>query len=64
MAYIIKHVTLDPGDLSKADIKENWLSLEHGFRILSAYTLSNGQRVWLITEANRASTTILLPEEY
>ena len=65
MAYLLKHLTLDPGDLDAADIKENQLSLERGFRILSAYTLSDGKtRIWIITEADRSSTTILLPEEY
>lgn len=63
-AYLIKHVTLDPGDLSKPDIAENWLSLREGFRILSAYTLSNGVKIWVITEADRSSTCLLLPDEY
>ena len=36
MAYLIKHVTLDPGDLDAHDIAENRLSLKEGFRILSA----------------------------
>jgi len=40
------------------------MSLEHGWRILSAYRTSNGTRFWIITEADRSSTTILLPEEY
>jgi len=38
--------------------------LEQGHRILSAYTLNMGIRVWIITEADRSSTTILLPAEY
>ena len=57
-------MTLDPGDLSKADIAENWLSLREGFRILSAYTLSDGTKIWIITEADRSSTCVLLPEDY
>jgi hypothetical protein len=64
-AYLIKHVTLDPGNLDAHDITENRLSLERGFRILSAYTLSDGKtKIWIITEADRSSTTILMPEEY
>jgi len=35
-----------------------------GWRILSAYCLSNRTKIWVITEADRSSTTILLPEEY
>ena len=64
LAYIIKHSTLDPGDLSPEDIAENHLSLREGFRILSAYRLSDGTRIWIVTEADRSSTTLLLPDEY
>jgi hypothetical protein len=64
LAFLIKHVHLDPGDLDAHDIRENQLSLEHGFRILSAYRLSDQTRIWIITEADRSSTCILLPEEY
>ena len=64
LAFVIKHVCLDPGDLSPEDIAENNLSLREGFRILSAYRLSDGTRIWIITEADRSSTCILLPSEY
>lgn len=64
LAFLVKHVSLDPGDLDAHDIHENQLSLEQGFRILSAYRLSDGTRIWIITEADRSSTCILLPEEY
>lgn len=50
--------------MDEHDRRENELSLEHGWRILSAYRLSNGTRFWIITEVDRSSTTILLPEEY
>ncbi len=50
--------------VSAADREENELSLREGFRILSAYQASNGTKFWLITEADRSVTTILLPEEY
>jgi hypothetical protein len=42
----------------------NGLAVTHGERILSAYALSDGTRIWVITEADRSSTCILLPEEY
>jgi hypothetical protein len=64
LAFLIKHVCLDPGDLSPEDIAENLLSVREGFRILSAYRLSDGTRIWIITEADRSSTCILLPSEY
>jgi len=46
------------------DRAENELSVREGFRILSAYHLGDGTRIWIITEADRSSTTILLPSEY
>jgi hypothetical protein len=64
LAFLIKHVCLDPGDLDAHDIRENKLSVEQGFRILSAYRLSDDTKIWIITEATRESTTILLPSEY
>jgi hypothetical protein len=54
----------DWGDVPPEDIKENELSLQHGFRLLSAYHTSVGDKLWVITEADRSSTCILLPEEY
>jgi hypothetical protein len=64
LAFLVKHLALDPGDLSAEDIAENELSLREGFRILSAYRMSNGTKFWIISEADRSSTTFLLPEEY
>ena len=46
------------------DWRENECSVANGFRILSAYTLSTGTRIWIITEANRSVTTLLPPSEY
>ncbi len=62
--YLDRHITGDWGDVPPEDAQENELSLKEGFRILSAYTLSTGVKIWVITEADRSSTTILLPEEY
>ena len=62
--FLMRHLTGDWGDLDDADKRENELSVREGFRILSAYTLKTGAKVWLITEADRSSTTFLLPEEY
>jgi len=50
--------------VGQQDWRENDLSIKEGFRILSAYSTAKGQKFWIITEANRSSTTILLPEEY
>ncbi len=62
--YLDRHITGDWGDVPPEDAQENELSLKEGFRILSAYTLSTEVKIWVITEADRSSTTILLPEEY
>lgn len=59
-----RHASGDWGDLSEEDRKENEFSLVHGFRLLSSYALSSGTKIWVITEADRSSTTLLLPEEY
>jgi hypothetical protein len=58
-----RHRHGDWGDLGEEDRKENELSLEKGFRILSAYSHQEG-KIWIITEADRSATTILFPDEY
>ena len=59
-----RHVNHDWGDVSDEDKQENDFSVTHGFRILSAYQLKDSTRIWIITEADRSATTILLPSEY
>ena len=61
---LARHVQGDWGDLDDEDKKENELSVNEGFRILSAYKLESGVKVWVVTEWDRSVTTILLPEEY
>jgi hypothetical protein len=62
--FLARHVGGDWGEVDAEDARENELSLKYGWRLLSAYTLKNGTRIWVITEADRSSTCILLPEEY
>lgn len=64
LGYLARHVAGDWGDVGEHDRHENELSLTHGFRLLSAYILNSGTRIWIITEADRSMTTFLLPEEY
>ena len=59
-----KHANGDWGEVCKEDWELNDEALELGYRILSVYTSSNGVKFWIITEADRSATTILLPEEY
>ena len=63
-SFIRRHVAGDWGDLDQEDQAENEHSVEQGFRILSAYRLSDGTKIYVITEADRSSTCVLLPEEY
>jgi hypothetical protein len=61
--FLARHVSGDGGEVHPEDVKENELSLQHGFRLLSAYHTSAGDKLWVITEADRSPTCILLPEE-
>lgn len=59
-----RHASGDWGDVDSEDWQENDLSLTRGFRILSVYRSRSGTRFWVITEADRSVTTVLLPEDY
>jgi hypothetical protein len=63
LRYMARHCSGDWGDVNAHDRRENERSLKHGWRILSSY-LVGGRTIWIITEADRSITTILLPEEY
>lgn len=58
------HIRGLPGNLDAGDIEANRLALIDGTRIFSSYELQDTQVVWVITEADRSSTTLLLPSEY
>jgi hypothetical protein len=62
--FLARHAAGDWGELDPEDIRENGYSVAHGFRLLSSYTTAAGERLWIITEADRSTTTVLLPEEY
>jgi hypothetical protein len=64
LPFLARHQAGDWGEVCREDARENELSLQHGFRLLSAYSLSTGRKLWIITEADRSATTLLLPEEY
>ena len=61
--YLVRHATGDWGELCAFDSRQNEIALRDGYRVLSSYDTTAG-RVWIITEADRSVTTILLPEEY
>jgi hypothetical protein len=62
--FLGKHQAGDWGDLSEDDKRENDFSVDKGLRIFSAYHTAKGEKLWIITEADRSATTILLPSEY
>jgi hypothetical protein len=69
--FLSRHQHGDWGDVSEEDKQENEFSVLNDLRILSAYTLTTkevlheaGVKIWIITEADRSVTTILLPEDY
>lgn len=62
--YVTRHVHGNWGDMSKDDWERNTQALTQGTRVFSAYVLPDATRLWIITEADRRSTTLLLPEEY
>lgn len=64
LAALQRHLTGDWGDVDEHDRKENELSLKEGFRLLSVYRSARGAKFWIITEADRSATTVLLPEDY
>jgi hypothetical protein len=64
LEFLSRHQSGDWGELTEEDKKENEFSVLNDLRILSAYTLATSVKIWLITEADRSATTILLPEEY
>jgi hypothetical protein len=61
---LVRHGDCDWGDCSSEDAKENDFSVDKHLRILSVYHDRNGVKFWIITEADRSSTMVLLPEDY
>jgi hypothetical protein len=61
---ISRHRSGDWGELSAEDILENEVALQAGCRLFSSYAAKDGTIFWIITEADRMSTTVMLPEDY
>lgn len=62
--YLERHCTGDWGEVCAEDARLNDEAVMDGSRLLSAYPLPSGERLWIITEADRSATTLLLPQEY
>jgi hypothetical protein len=61
--FLARHETGDWGELCAFDRRQNQIALREGLRVLSSYSVGE-KSVWIITEADRSVTTILLPEDY
>lgn len=59
-----RHLQGDWGDCDPIDAEQNERALRDGDRLLSVYHTSTGTKFWIITEADRSATTVLLPEDY
>ena len=64
LLFLERHVTGDWGELDSRDKQANNFALVSGERVFSAYKTAKGERIWIITEADRGSTCILLPDDY
>ena len=64
MALFYRHQRGEWGEVPADDVAENERSVAQGYRVMSVYTLKTNVKVWVITEADRSVTTILLPDEY
>jgi len=64
ICFLARHAIGDWGELDPSDVAENEYSVTHGFRLPSSYQTDAGERLWIITEADRSATTLLLPEGY
>src|SRR5882672_8472009 len=62
--YLTRHARGDWGEVNEYDWRANDAALRSGTRLLSAYRLRDSTRIWIVTEADRSGTTILLPDEY
>ena len=62
--FILRHVGGDFGALDADDVAANEAALKWGSRILSSYPIKGNERLWIITEADRSVTTLLLPHDY
>jgi len=65
LLFLGRHAYGDWGQIDDHDREANRQALKYGNRLLSSYQLNrNNDRLWIITEADRSATTLLLPQEY
>ena len=64
LGALSRHVQGDWGTLDAEDWTANERALKHGGRLFSEYHTTQKIKFWIITEADRSATTVLLPEDY
>lgn len=64
LSFIARHVNGDWSEMDAHDQQANTESVTNGTRIFSSYRMKDGEKLWVITEADRSVTTLLLPSEY
>lgn len=64
LRFLMRHASGDWGDVCEEDGMANEFAVESELRLFSVYHLRDGTKIWIITEADRSATTILLPSEY
>jgi hypothetical protein len=70
LTFLTRHRAGDWGDVCASDARLNDEAIAHEgdidrqSRVLSSYRTNAGEKLWIITECDRSSTTLLLPEEY
>lgn len=64
MAALARHVVGDWGQMTAHDWEANQIALVEGTRLFSVYRTHTGLKFWVITEADRSATTVLLPQDY
>lgn len=64
LEFIVRHVFGDWGQVCQDDREANQAALQNGTRLLSAYEVPGGQRLWVLTEADRSVTTLMCPSDY
>ncbi len=62
--FLRRHQSQDWGNVPEEDAESNTAAVNVGLRIISSYCTKLGAKIWIITEADRSSTCVLLPEEY
>src|SRR5689334_3631019 len=64
ISFLTRHASGDWGEVCAEDKRLNDEAVEAGSRLLSAYRTAKGIKVWVVTEADRSQTALLLPDEY